>query len=110
MVVVFINGEYWGVHFARESQNRDFFGRHHGLSPGTISILENDGELKAGDKWSYDEMIHFARSFDLADHENYNHLINMIDVGNFIDYHVLNLYSSNWDWPDRNVRLWSSEE
>ena len=45
---------------------------------------------------------------DLSQAENYDYLCSKIDMANFIDYTVFELYSANVDWPANNVRCWQS--
>ena len=30
----------------------------------------------------------------------------MIDIDNYIDYHVAQIYFANFDWPQNNVKIW----
>ena len=114
--VVFINGEYWGLHALREaSKNPWYFQYHYGIDredPG-VDILqhtENNGEPYAyvdeGDAYHWNSMISFLRSNDMQQPENYAYLKTQMDMDNFIAYLWHCIYVGKWDWPNNNDASW----
>jgi hypothetical protein len=46
------------------------------------------------------------QSNDITDPDNYNYLASMIDIDNFIEYQVAQIYFDNTDWPGNNIKYW----
>jgi hypothetical protein len=43
---------------------------------------------------------------DISDPSIYQKVEDEIDMDNYIDYHIAQLYFANYDWPRNNVRFW----
>ncbi|WP_044281524.1 CotH kinase family protein [Myxococcus stipitatus] len=107
--VVFLNGEYWGLHEVRERYDEYSLASHHGLNRKKVVILEGDGLLDTGeaeDAIPYAELLAYVREHDLSVPEHFAHVEARIDVEDFIDYHVAQLYFGNEDWPENNIKFW----
>lgn len=107
--VVYLNGEYWGLHELRERYDEYYISSHYPVDRKKVVILEGDGVLDVGsngDELHYRELVDFVRDHDPAVPEHYAHVLTRMDVEDFIDYQVAQLYFSNNDWPDNNVKLW----
>lgn len=100
-VVLFINGEYWGIHNLRDRIDPIFFANHHGLDPQKIEIYDFPTDI-----FHYADLLVFTENHDLSDPQNYEHIKKLMDVDNFIDYLITEIYSRNTDWPQNNVRFW----
>ncbi|WP_426730473.1 CotH kinase family protein [Myxococcus faecalis] len=107
--LVFLDGEYWGLHELRERYDEYYLATHHGLKRKDIVILEADGILDTGedaDVLPYQELLAYVREHDLSVPEHYAYVAARIDVEDFIDYHIAEVYFGNEDWPDNNVKFW----
>lgn len=114
-VVVFLNGEYWGVHGLRERLDNDFLESHFDIDGDQIDMIEYNLSMggvivEEGDGDAYNELIQFVESHDIADPANYQTLSEMIDLPGFIDQHIAQLYFANTDFPDNNNGLWREKE
>jgi len=107
--IVFMNGEYWGIHFIKERQDDDHISRQYNISKSNINVVENGGVISEGSNLSYIDMMNFARYNNLSETSNYNYISSLLDINNYIDYMIINMYIANWDWPFRNVKFWNSE-
>ncbi len=110
-VIVFLNGEYWGLYFIYEHQRENYFIDHFGIEPKNLILLEGYGELVVGapkDKNKYRDMLNFINSNDAGDHAVYSEINRLIDIDNFIDYQITQIYSGNGDWPATNIKYWRS--
>ena len=45
----------------------------------------------------------------LASNENYLHVSSEIDLDNFIDFQIAEIYFANYDWPGNNFKIWRSQ-
>lgn len=114
--IVFINGEYWGLHALREaSKNPWYFQFHYGIDredPG-VDILqhtENYGipyaYVDEGSASHWNNMMNFLRSNDMQEPANYAYLKTQMDMDNFIAYMWHCIYVGKWDWPNNNDASW----
>ncbi len=113
-VNVFLNGEYWGIHSIRERLDKYYVATHHGVDAENIDLINNPSvtipvpseRIAEGDDQHYSNMIQFMLDNDMSQDENYEIIKSMIDIDNFIDCHVAQIYFANFDWPQNNVKIW----
>lgn len=107
--VLFINGEYWGVHNLRERYDRHYLEARYGADPDGVVILDRYHEVTAGPPGSeqpFVELLEFLIDADMRDPEVIERVGDEIDLESFIDYMVAQIFAGNSDWPHNNVRLW----
>lgn len=105
--VVFLNGEYWGMLNIRERFDAPYFTRIYGISSSDLDFLEFDGSLiQEGENSHYLDMITFLNNNSLSDSENFNYVNTLMDVENYTDYYIANVYANNSDWPHNNTEFW----
>ena len=109
-VVVFLNGEYWGIYYLEEATDERYLEDHFDIDPDDCNIIENWNTLDAGDDTQWQEFYAWVGNADLSDSSNYEYFCSKIDMRNFIDYLIFELYSANVDWPANNVRCWQSDD
>ena len=107
--IVFINGEYWGVHNIRDRYDHRYLQEHYGLDNDRVTILENNAELDSGNpdgRDHYLNLYNFVLNQDMGVQINFNYAANRMDMDNYIDYNIIQIYTRNTDWPGNNVRFW----
>lgn len=108
--VVFIDGEYWGIHNLRERQDEYYIKSNHNINVDSFDVIEYakfDGIItESGDFEKYDELIDYIINNDLTSSSSYDSLNTMIDLNSTIDYFITQMYLGNKDFPDLNVALW----
>ena len=106
--VLFINGDYWGIHNIREKLNEHYVYYHHGVNKDNIDLVEIAKGVSGsnGDLIAYNDMINFLTTKNMALSENYDYIKSIIDLDEYIDYQVAQIYSANGDWPGSNMKLW----
>ena len=110
-VVVFLNGEYWGVYFLQEKTDEHFLEDHLNINLNSCNIIENwYGNFDYGNNHNFLQMMNWLSDADLTDDNNYEALCQLIDMDNFIDYVILETYIGNWDWPGNNMRCWQADD
>lgn len=107
-VHVFLNGEYYGILNLREFADENHVTAHFGVSRDNIDMVFGEREVVAGDMVDYNKLVWFARVNDLQDPAKYAVAINWIDIDNYIDYEITQIYCDNRDWPGNNVLCWRS--
>lgn len=114
--VVFIDGEYWGIHNVRDRIDEGYYKHHYGLSETGFTQLEvpatGSRSWPVHDRGEPSLLADFIDILDRAwDGEfaaaaGYEALSQRIDIDNFIDYQIHQIWAGNTDWPGNNVRLW----
>jgi Leucine-rich repeat (LRR) protein len=118
-VIVFLNGEYWGIHNMRERMDADYLASHYGFNTDQVTILENNRVLDHGieqDVADYEAMLkliypefeadRYPTVATLQDEAVLNQIAQMMDIDHFIDYYITQIYFDNTDWPANNVKVW----
>jgi len=111
--IVFLNGKYWGIHNIREKINKHYIKKKHHTDYSKLDIIETDvlaGKLVAshGDLCEYNKMIEFIDNNTLSIKENYNTIKTWIEVDEFINYLITQVYICNIDWPNSNMKFWKN--
>lgn len=104
--ILFINGEYWGIHNLRERYDQYYLNRVYGVEVDEMDLLTGPGFVEEGDATHYNETIAFIENNGVESTENYQYIKTRIDVENFIDYQLINIFSRNMDWPGNNIDFW----
>ena len=101
--VVYVNGQYWGLYNMREHIDAHSIAQFEGwMDPDGVVIGEGTGESVA----EYRKMINWVESHDLSRDANIEKLRGMMDIENYLDYVILQMYSDNQDM--NNVRFYCS--
>ncbi len=105
-VILYVNGEYWGIYTIREKINEHFIEDHYNVDIDDLSIIESNGYAKYGSYTSYNELRKYCRTHNLANSSYYEYVCSVLDIEAFVDYWVCELYTNNYDLG--NVRYFSS--
>ncbi|MBO4602649.1 MAG: CotH kinase family protein [Salinivirgaceae bacterium] len=112
--VVYLNGEYWGILNIREKLNEYYVESHYPhVDHDKVDILAGKGNgvtASEGDMDDYNAMMDFISSHDLTDDANYQQVAAQIDIDEYIEYLVSEIYGGNDDWPHNNVKMWKSKK
>ncbi len=109
-LIVFINGEYWGIHNLRERYDKHYLNRVYGVDPEKIDLLNYVHglgiDIREGDNAHYNAMVSYINANNLANDQHYQHIQTLMDVESFTDYNITNIFVYNHDWPGNNTELW----
>jgi len=109
-VIVFINGEYWGLHELREAiKNPEYLSYRTGIdpvNPGFDILVEYQGDVDEGDRLQWVSLVDFVTSHDLSLDENYQVVSQQVDIDNFIVYIIHGVFTGKKDWPGHNEARW----
>lgn len=112
--IAFVNGEYYGIYNIREAYDKKYIRSHYDIDEEDVVIIKNPtgvtgAEIQegyAGDDMHYNRMITHVKENDIKKEANYDYIKTQMDIDNFIEYNVLQIYCDNRDWPGNNVRIW----
>jgi len=108
--ILFINGEYWGIYNIREKYDEHYFKYKYGKDKDSVNILGICGGIEEGNNADYMKVLNFIEHTDISLDANYNHVTDKIDIDNFIDFLITEIYFANFDWPCNNFKIWKDNE
>ena len=122
-VVLYLNGQCEGIFHLRTYVDDWLFADQYGIEATDLlddpfapthagvplvaldpipPLSELTHEEQAGVIW--ERMLRFLQTADLTKPENYAYVQSQIDIDNFVDYHILQIYAANNDWLHHNVK------
>lgn len=101
-VVVFINGEYWGIQIIRDKIDERYLAYSNNLNEDSV-------EIRGFYNVPFLYLTVFVDENDMSETENYEYVKTKLDIENFIDYHILQMYLRNFDWPANNIDAWKEK-
>lgn len=102
---VYINGKYWGIYNIREKINRYFVAGHSDYHKDSIDLIEHRWTRKRGSRRHYDNLLKFIEEHDLSESANYAYVQTQMDVTNFMDYQIAQIFFDNQD-AGGNIKFW----
>ncbi|MBW7990324.1 MAG: hypothetical protein FVQ84_09965 [Planctomycetes bacterium] len=112
-VHLYINGIYWGLYNPVERPDNAFSASYYGGERDNWDAI-HDNAANEGDKAAWNQMIAKCQQVPNSN-EVYQELQgnnpdgttnpsypNLLDVTNYVDYLIVNLWGGNWDWPWKN--------
>ena len=109
-VIVFINGEYWGLHNIREKIDENYLAYKFDLHKDSFDLIDGNPTLEYeiiyGDNSDYIKMMNFIKENNLNIDSNYKLIKQKIDIGNLIDYYSVEMFFANHDWPIHNIKIY----
>jgi regulation of enolase protein 1 (concanavalin A-like superfamily) len=104
--MVFLNGNYWGIQNMRERVDDDFIAARYNVSTDNIDFLEENSIPKQGSSKEYHWLVDTLASMDMSEEQAYTFAGSHIDLDNFTDYSIAQIYAAAGDWPQYNQRYW----
>jgi hypothetical protein len=110
-VIVFLNGEFWGIHNIRERLAPSLYANLYGLPDDNLDVLSQDAavggiDVRKGGRTTYQEILDFLSSNSLSVPANFEWFEEVVDVDSLIDYLVVQTFIANEDWPGNNMDFW----
>jgi len=102
--IVFINGEYWGIHNIREAVEENYFTRHFGVAEKDVDYLEGHTAVNAGDAIHYLDMIGYIAANTITQPGVVEEIGSRMEIGSFFAYKAAEIFYYRWDIG--NIRYW----
>ncbi|MCS7035304.1 MAG: CotH kinase family protein [Saprospiraceae bacterium] len=103
--LLYLNGQYWGLYHIREKINARFLEDHADVDRDSLDLLEHQRHVRHGTNDHYLRLLEYIRTHDLAVPAHYEWVRGQMDVENFIDYQIAQIYCFNFD-AGGNIRYW----
>ncbi|MBN1481115.1 CotH kinase family protein [candidate division KSB1 bacterium] len=109
--ILFLNGEYWGIQNIREKLNEDYIASHFGFDKENVDIISRYWRrsypvVSEGDDHAYLDLENYLENNDINQSFHYDYIKSVVDIDNYIDYCVTQIYCANYDWPGNNNKCW----
>jgi LysM repeat protein len=98
-VVLYINGQYWGIHNLREKVNGDYFKYRYDWKKGGFSEIQGSGFGYP----IYKKLINYVRKHS-GDNDFKQRISDSIDIENFYNFNIIQTFISNVDYRG-NIRF-----
>ena len=105
-VVVFLDGEYWGIHWLTERYDKFYLNKNYGVPEDGIDFLELANDVIEGDAVHYNAMVNYIKTHDMSNQANYEYVKTQMDVDNYCSYICSNIFFCQSDWPQNNIKYW----
>jgi hypothetical protein len=106
---VYINGEYWGILNIREKVNEHFIASNHQVDADSVNLLELAGDVIFGSNEDYLELLQYINvNSNLNNDDRYKWMNEKLDMDNYIQYQLTQIYLNNTDWPGNNIKYWNT--
>jgi len=106
--ILFINGEYWGIHNLQEAFEKQYFASHHPeVDADAIDYLEGYAPgafAYEGDANHYHALVRFLETQSAVNTEAFSWVQEQMEIPNFRDYKLAEIFYYRWDIG--NHRLW----
>lgn len=113
-VVLYINGEYWGIHNMREKINEHYANDNFGANADSVDVLkrnpQNSWEIIHGSAKHYNAMMAYLQNNDITQPVHYNYICTQMDKDEYINYQITQIFFGGRDWPGNNIKFWRSRE
>ena len=107
--ILFINGEYWGIHNIRERLDNNYYEQHFAIPEDSLDLIEISGgetQLQDGTLTNYNNLIDYLKNNSLVTDTKYDYINTRLDIENVIDYYTTEMFIGNHDWMYNNVTMW----
>jgi len=108
--VLYLNGEYFGIHNIREKLNEDFLKTYHNVSLSdmdffAIDMRDTSFYDQQGSHSQFEGLMEFIMNNDMSDPDNYEIVEAQLDMDSYADYLISNFYFINTSWH-HNIKVW----
>ncbi len=104
--VVYLNGNYFGIHNLREKMDWRYVDSYFGLDKDDIDVIDGNDNVEQGSIAAWDEFYNFVEDHNFSDETNFDSLKTWLEIDHFLDYNIFQIYIDNHDWPMNNNKRW----
>ncbi len=102
-VALYLNGKYWGLYFIREKLNENYVAGHFNAKKENVTLAAITGETSP----EFLALRSYAQNHDLSQKEHYDYIASQIDLENYTDYIIAQLWIANVD--SANVKYFKTD-
>ena len=103
-VVMYLNGEFWGVYYIRERANENYVAGNFNANVQDVILAEANGTTSS----EYKALISYVKTHDLSVKENYDYVCSQINAAEYMDYIIAQMYIGNTD--NGNIKFFKTPD
>lgn len=96
-VILYINGEYWGVYNIREKVDDDFISNHFNVDGSKANIVRIDNDVSTGTIDNYRSLVNYLNTNNMSIASNYEYVKTKLNIESFADYWAAEAWVTNND-------------
>jgi hypothetical protein len=99
---LYVNGQYRGLYNVVERMDKDFFASYFPEDGENWDVIKTSNDVLEGTVTEWNQLRSFMERNNLGDPHSYREAVRRLDLHNFTDYMILNIWAQNHDWPHNN--------
>ncbi|OGU59661.1 MAG: hypothetical protein A2X64_04445 [Ignavibacteria bacterium GWF2_33_9] len=105
--ILFVDAKYMGIHNIRSKVDLDYILSKYDIPNGNVDIIENENVVNEGklDEYNYFKSMY---SKDLSIQSNFEAVVEIMDIENFTDYIITQIYTANTS-VGHNIVTWKPQ-
>jgi len=96
-IILYINGEYWGVYNIREQVDDDYISNNFNVSNEGANIVRIDNDITTGDGKKYFDLLNYLSTHDISKTSNYEYVKEILNIESYVDFWIAENWVSNND-------------
>ena len=113
-IVLFINGEYYGIYDLTETSNQKYLKSKYDLEEEDIHYCKMGAINSSTIDWIFNTPEDSIAFFDLrkvidSPTSTYEEIQEVMDIDNVIDYYLFEIFAQNFDWITNNCIIWKKK-
>ena len=110
VIVLFLEGEYWGVYTLIENYDKHYIANNYDIDADNVLMIKNS-KMKAGDDSEmniFEKANSYISNEDMSNPSNYKQANKLLDIDNYIWNAAFNIYIGNRDsvFGANNWAMW----
>ncbi len=105
-VILFVEGEYWGVYLMQAPFDERYIERHYGLKKEKLIFRSYLGDYNS----EFMELYNFVVNNDMSLSDNYSKVEKDMDVDSYLEYICGNMFMGNSDFRTTKTTVWRTEK
>jgi len=105
-VIVLLNGQYWGIYNLREKADEAYPEQNYDLDADTDFDFIDKNTADAGNLNAWNSLQTYISQNNLSVATHYNYVKSQVDIEEFMNYFIVEIYGNNTDWLSNNIRFW----
>lgn len=107
-VVVYFNGEYYGIYNIREKTDTSYVERHYGYEESELDFVEKNSNVTAGSIDEYNKLLNYVKTKDMTTDEAYEYVKSQVDLQELANYWVVETYFDQFD--PMNIKFYKPKD
>ncbi|NLA76727.1 MAG: hypothetical protein GX851_02655, partial [Clostridiales bacterium] len=96
-VIVYVNGQYYGIYDLREKVDEEYLANHRGIDPDNIDLIKGSNIVLEGSMDEYRKIRDFVINNSMAVEANYQKACEKIDMDSQMNFWICETFFGNTD-------------